>query len=286
MSGAKRQHSPEPDVRHYRAIFLSDIHLGTKGCKAEYLLDFLRFNEAETIYLVGDIVDGWRLKRSWYWPQAHNDVVQKLLRKARKGTEIVYVPGNHDEALRNYTGIHFGGVVVANDTIHETADGKRLLVMHGDAFDGVVKYAKWLALLGDWAYNVMLQVNTWYNHARRVLGFGYWSLSAYLKNKVKNAVKFVDDFESAVAEEARRRKVDGVVCGHIHKAEMRDIDGILYINDGDWVESCTALVEHQDGRLEIIHWAEERDFSMLRLGAAEGAKAASAPLGEKEYAAR
>jgi UDP-2,3-diacylglucosamine pyrophosphatase LpxH len=265
MAGAERQKKPEPETASYRAIFLSDIHLGTKGCKAEYLLDFLRYNEAETLYLVGDIVDGWRLKKSWYWPQAHNDVVQKLLRKARKGTNLIYVPGNHDEALRNYTGIHFGGVLVASDYIHETADGKRLLVLHGDAFDGVVKYAKWLALLGDWAYNVMLQVNTWFNRARRTLGFGYWSLSAYLKNKVKNAVQFVDDFETAVAEEARRRQVDGVVCGHIHKAEMREIGGILYINDGDWVESCTALVEHHDGRLEIIHWAEERDFSMLRL---------------------
>ncbi len=241
MAGEERRRKPDPEVRHYRAIFLSDIHLGTKGCKADFLLDFLRFNEADRIYLVGDIVDGWRLKKTWYWPQAHNDVVQKLLRKARKGTKIIYVPGNHDEALRNYTGVHFGGVVVASDTIHETADGRRLLVLHGDAFDGVVKYAKWLALLGDWAYNVMLQVNTWYNHTRRALGFGYWSLSAYLKNKVKNAVDFVDDFERAVAEEARRRQVDGVVCGHIHKAEMREIEGILYINDGDWVESCTAL---------------------------------------------
>ncbi len=285
MAGAKRQAKPEPEMRHYRAIFLSDIHLGTKGCKAEFLLDFLKYNDADTIYLVGDIVDGWRLKRSWYWPQAHNDVVQKFLRKARKGCRIVYVPGNHDESLRNYTGVHFGGVLVASDTIHETADGKQLLVMHGDAFDGVVKYAKWLALLGDWAYNLMLQVNTWYNLARRTLGFGYWSLSAYLKNKVKNAVKFVDDFERAVAEEARRRNLDGVVCGHIHKAEMRDIDGILYINDGDWVESCTALVEHQDGRLEIVNWAEQRHFSMLTPGEAASQSPKKAVAAEKELAA-
>ena len=284
MAGAERQKKPEPETRHYRAVFLSDIHLGTRGCKAEFLLDFLRYNEADKIYLVGDIVDGWRLKKTWYWPQAHNDVVQKLLRKARKGTEIIYVPGNHDEALRNYTGVHFGGVVVASDTVHETADGKRLLVLHGDAFDGVVKYAKWLALLGDWAYNVMLRINTWYNVTRRVLGFGYWSLSAYLKNKVKNAVKFVDDFERAVADEARRRNLDGVVCGHIHKAEMREIDGILYINDGDWVESCTALVEHHDGRLEIVHWAEERNFSMLNLPRSD-AEANGAPAAKKEYAA-
>ncbi|MDX1712091.1 MAG: UDP-2,3-diacylglucosamine diphosphatase, partial [Rhodovibrionaceae bacterium] len=194
--------------KRYRAIFLSDIHLGTRGCKAEFLLDFLRYNDAETIYLVGDIVDGWRLKRSWYWPQAHNDVVQKLLRKARKGARVVYVPGNHDEAFRDYTGTHFGGVEVKLDDIHVTADGKRLLVMHGDAFDGIVRYAKWLALLGDWAYTVCLTLNTYVNHARRRFGFGYWSLSSYLKNKVKNAVQFVDNYERAVAEEARRRKAD------------------------------------------------------------------------------
>ncbi|MET4805488.1 UDP-2,3-diacylglucosamine pyrophosphatase LpxH [Limibacillus sp. MBR-115] len=257
----------EPDnptkSRQYRAIFLSDIHLGTRGCQAEYLLDFLKYNDAEIIYLAGDIIDGWRLKRSWYWPQSHNDVVQKLLRKARKGAKLVYVPGNHDEALRQYIGVHFGGVVVAQDMIHTTADGKRLLVMHGDAFDGVVRYARWLALLGDSAYTLALTINTWFNFARRKLGLGYWSLSAYLKNKVKNAVKFVDSFERAVAQEAQRRGVDGVVCGHIHKAEMRTIGDILYINDGDWVESCTALVEHHDGRLEIIAWAEQRNFSML-----------------------
>ncbi len=253
-------------TRRYRTIFLSDIHLGTRGCKAEFLLDFLRWNEAETIYLVGDIVDGWRLKRSWYWPQAHNDVVQKLLRKARKGARIIYVPGNHDEAFRDYTGTHFGGVEVRVDDIHETADGKRLLVLHGDAFDGIVRYAKWLALLGDWAYNVCLATNHWFNVVRRRLGFPYWSLSAFLKNKVKNAVQYVDNFERAVADEAQRRKVDGVVCGHIHKAEIREIEGVTYMNDGDWVESCTALVEHPDGTMEIIHWADLRDFSMLEAG--------------------
>ncbi len=247
----------------YRAIWISDIHLGTRGCKADFLLDFLRHTESETLYLVGDIVDAWRLKRNWYWPEAHNTVVQKILRKARKGTRVIYIPGNHDEALRDYIGIHFGGIEVRTDTIHETDDGKRLLVMHGDAFDGVVRYAKWLALVGDWAYNLMLEMNTWFNMARRRLGFGYWSLSAYLKNKVKNAVQFVDNFEQAVVEEARRRGVDGVVCGHIHKAEMCRIDEILYCNDGDWVESCTALVEHGGGRLEILNWAETREFSML-----------------------
>ncbi|MGF1593899.1 MAG: UDP-2,3-diacylglucosamine diphosphatase [Kiloniellaceae bacterium] len=256
-------YGPSARSARYRTIFISDIHLGTRGCKADYLLDFLKHNDCETLYLVGDIFDGWRLKRTWYWPQAHNDVVQKLLRKVRKGMRLVYVPGNHDEVLRGYPGMHFGGVEVRKEAIHETADGRRLLVIHGDEFDGVVKYARWLALLGDWAYVVMLQVNTWFNYLRRKLGFGYWSLSAYLKHRVKNAVQFIGDFEAAVVAEARRQGVDGVVCGHIHTAEMRMIDGVLYINDGDWVESCTALVEHMDGRLEILPWAELRALPML-----------------------
>ena len=264
----------EDDVRRFRAIWISDVHLGTKASKADYLLEFLRRTESETLYLVGDIFDGWRLKRHWYWPQAHNDVIQKLLRKARKGTRVIYVPGNHDEALRDYVDNHFGGVYVTEEAIHTTADGRRLLVLHGDQFDGVVKYAKWIALLGDWAYNAMIAVNLWFNQIRRRCGFGYWSLSAYLKGKVKNAVQFIDNFERAVADEARRRQVDGVVCGHIHKAEIREIDGILYCNDGDWVESCTAMVEHQDGRLEIVHWAEIRSLSPLdRIVEAEPAAA-------------
>ena len=262
------------EPRRYRSIWISDVHLGTRGCQAELLLDFLKYSESDYLYLVGDIVDGWRLKRSWYWAQSHNDVVQKLLRKARKGTKVIYVPGNHDEALRDYVDNHFGGVYVTEEAIHTTADGRRLLVLHGDQFDGVVKYAKWIALLGDWAYNVMIAVNLWFNRIRRRFGFGYWSLSAYLKGKVKNAVQFIDNFERAVADEARRRQVDGVVCGHIHKAEIREIDGILYCNDGDWVESCTAMVEHQDGRLEIVHWAEIRSLSPLdRIVEAEPAAA-------------
>ena len=205
------------------------------------------------------------MKKSWYWTQAHNDVIQKLLRKARKGAQIIYIPGNHDEALRDFSAsaLQFGGIALQDEAIHVTADGKRLLVIHGDAFDGVVKYAKWLALLGDWAYTAMLGCNLIFNRIRRRLGYGYWSLSAYLKAKVKNAVEFIGDYERTVAEEARRRGVDGIVCGHIHKAEMRMIDGILYCNDGDWVESCTALVEHLDGRLEIIHWMEQRAFDPL-----------------------
>lgn len=242
------------ELRHYRTLFLSDIHLGTRGCQAELLLDFMRFNDAETIYLVGDIVDAWRLRRSWYWSQAHNDVVQKLLRKGRKGARIVYLPGNHDEFLRNYLGTHFGGVEVVDTCIHDTVDGRRLLVIHGDQFDVVVRHAKWLAFLGDWAYEAALGVNTVLNKVRRFLGFPYWSLSAWAKLKVKNAVNFIGAFEQALSGEARRQGADGVVCGHIHHAAMRDIGGIAYINTGDWVESCTAVAEHHDGRLEILRW--------------------------------
>ena len=253
-----------PD-KDYRTIWISDVHLGTRGCQAEFLLDFLKHNHAETYYLVGDIFDGWRMKKSWYWTQAHNDVIQKLLRKARKGAQIIYIPGNHDEALRDFSAsaLQFGGIALQDEAIHVTADGKRLLVIHGDAFDGVVKYAKWLALLGDWAYTAMLGCNIVFNRIRRRLGYGYWSLSAYLKAKVKNAVEFVGDYERAIAEEARRRGVDGIVCGHIHKPEIRMIDGVLYCNDGDWVESCSALVEHLDGRLEIVIWMERRAFDPL-----------------------
>jgi UDP-2,3-diacylglucosamine pyrophosphatase LpxH len=250
-------------TRRYRTVFISDVHLGTRGCQAELLLDFIRHTECETLYLVGDIFDGWRLKSGWYWPQAHNDVVQKVLRMARKGVKVIYVPGNHDEFARQYCGSSFGGVSVVEDDIHVTADGRRLLIVHGDHFDGVVSYAKWLSLLGDWAYAIVLALNTSFNRIRRRLGFGYWSLSAYLKGKVKNAVQFIADFEAAVAEEARRRGVDGVVCGHIHKADLRRIGGLIYANDGDWVESCTALVEHVDGRLEIVEWAKLRSWSMI-----------------------
>jgi UDP-2,3-diacylglucosamine pyrophosphatase LpxH len=262
--------------RRYRSVFISDVHLGTRGCKADFLLDFLRSVESENLYLVGDIVDGWRLRRSWYWPQAHNDVVQKLLRKARKGTRVFYVPGNHDEFARAYVENDFGHVRLVHDAVHQTADGRRLLVIHGDEFDGVVLYAKWLALLGDSAYTLALALNHWFNMIRRKMGLPYWSLSKYLKHKVKNAVTFIAKYEEAMADEARRRGCDGVICGHIHHAEIRQIDGILYCNDGDWVESCTALVEHFDGRLEILDWSKERDFSPLEAyrGAPEAQAAA------------
>src|SRR5258707_688784 len=247
----------------FRSIWISDMRLWTRGCKADFLVDFLRHNESEILYLVGDIVDGWRLQKSWYWAQSHNDVVQKLLRKARKGTRVIYIPGNHDEWLRDYLDLELGGIALREDAVHVTADGKRLLVLHGDRFDGVVKYAKWLALVGDGAYTLALWLNFHLNVVRRSLGYSYWSLSAYLKSRVKNAVQFVGSFAAAVVEEARRRGVDGVVCGHIHMAEIREIDGILYCNDGDWVESCTALVEHFDGRLEIVTWTEKREFDLL-----------------------
>jgi len=254
---------PDDTVHLYRAIWISDIHLGTRGCKAEFLLDFLRCNESEYLYLVGDIVDGWQLRKSWYWAQAHNDVIQKILRKARKGTNVFYTPGNHDEMLRNYTDLELGNIHVVSTAIHQTADGKRLLVLHGDQFDGIIRYARWLALLGDSAYNFMLFANHYFNLARRRLGYPYWSLSAYLKHRVKNATEYIGRFADTVAAEARKHQVDGVVCGHIHFAEIRDIGGVLYCNDGDWVESCTALVEHLDGRLEIIEWLDRRALDPL-----------------------
>jgi UDP-2,3-diacylglucosamine pyrophosphatase LpxH len=246
-----------PAVR-CRTAFISDVHLGTKGCQAALLLEFIRELECETLYLVGDIVDGWKMKSGWFWPQAHNDVVQKILRLARKGVQVIYIPGNHDDRIRDFCGVHFGGVVVARDAIHEAADGKRYLVTHGDEFDGVVQHAKWLAFLGDWSYRALITLNTHFNRARHALGLGYWSLSAFLKHRVKDAVKFIDNFEQAMAEEARRRGVQGVICGHIHHAEMRHIGGVAYLNDGDWVESCTALVERHDGRFEIVRWLEAR----------------------------
>ncbi len=238
----------------YRTIWLSDMHLGTRGCNAEHILDFLKENDAETIYLVGDIVDGWRLSRKFYWPQSHNDVVQKLLRKVRKGVRMIYIPGNHDEFLRPYAGNKMGGIEIVNEAIHKTADGRRLLIIHGDRFDGVVTYHKWLAILGDWAYVTLLAVNRWYGRIRRRFGYGHWSLSAFLKHKVKKAVSFISNYETAIAHECRQRGFDGIVCGHIHHAEIKTIDGILYCNSGDFVESCSALVEDFDGKISIVHW--------------------------------
>ena len=251
-------HEPDeeaPKLR-YRAVFISDIHLGTVGCQADALLDFLKHHSSDYLYLVGDIVDGWQLRRRWFWPQAHNDVVQKLLRRARKGCHVVFVPGNHDEFARGFVGHKFGDITVHRDTVHTTAQGVSLWVTHGDYFDGVIQCAKWLAYLGDNAYEFTLKLNRSLNSLRARMGLPYWSLSQYLKGKVKTALNYVTDFEVAVAKEARHRGHAGVVCGHIHRAEMRDINGTLYCNDGDWVESRSALVEHMDGRLEIVFWDE------------------------------
>jgi UDP-2,3-diacylglucosamine pyrophosphatase LpxH len=245
--------------RRYRALFISDVHLGTRGCQADRLLDFIRHHDADTIYLVGDIIDGWALRSGWYWPQAHNDVVQKLLRKARKGARVIYTPGNHDEFLRDYFGTHFGGIEVVDRAIHVGPNGTRYLVVHGDHFDLVVTQARWLALLGDKAYDVALLANRWFNLARRRLGFGYWSLSQWAKLKVKNAVNFIGEFERTLVDEANRHDVEGVVCGHIHHAAIHNDYGIHYINCGDWVESCTAIAEHFDGRFEIITWTQIGD---------------------------
>jgi UDP-2,3-diacylglucosamine pyrophosphatase LpxH len=268
--------SDNPEARRYRALFISDVHLGTKGCQAELLLDFLKYHESDVLYLVGDIVDGWRLRQSWYWPQKHNDVVQKLLRKGRKGTRMLYLPGNHDEFLRDYYGTHFGGIDVVETVIHEAADGKRYLVIHGDVFDVVVRHAKWLAFLGDWAYTAALGVNTYVNLVRRRLGLTYWSLSQWAKLKVKNAVNYIGKFEEAVAEEAKRHNVDGVICGHIHHAAIHDQFGVRYVNCGDWVESCTAIAEHDDGHMEIIRWIRRVETAPQE-GAdlVEGARAAA-----------
>jgi UDP-2,3-diacylglucosamine pyrophosphatase LpxH len=246
----------QPRQQRHRTIWISDIHLGTRGCKAEMLLDFLRHNESDMLYLVGDIVDGWRLTRAWFWRPSHNAVIDEILRKARAGTRVIYVPGNHDEALRPYVGHTFAGIEVIGEAIHETADGRRLLVIHGDHFDGVVMYARWLAYLGDWAYGMALRLNDVVASVRRRVGLPYWSLSRWLKNQVKNAVEYISRYEHAVVREAQRRNLDGVVCGHIHKAEMRQMGGILYCNDGDWVESCTALVEDYAGKLQIITWTD------------------------------
>ena len=243
--------------KRYRTIWISDVHLGTRGCNAAMLIDFLDHVDSDTMYLVGDIIDGWRLKKKFYWPQAHNDVVRRILKRAKRGARIVYVPGNHDERFRQFTGMNFGGVEIRRHAIHETADGRRLLVIHGDEFDAVMLSQRWLAQLGDAAYEARMALTRAMNHVRRWLGLPYWSLSKYAKSKVKNAVAFITRFEEVVAKAAGARGVDGVVAGHIHAADMRTIHGVSYYNDGDWVEGCTALVEHFDGRMEILHWADE-----------------------------
>jgi len=245
-----------PPKERVKTLFISDVHLGTRGCQAEALLDFLKHYDSEVIYLVGDIVDGWRLKSSWHWPQAHNVVVQKLLRKARKGTRVVYIPGNHDEFLRAYVGDNFGGVEILEEAVCQLVDGRKALILHGDKFDTVVRNMKWLAHLGDWAYDFAIFINRYLNLVRRWMGLPYWSFSAAAKAKVKQAVNFIGSFERAVIADARHQGADVVICGHIHHAANRPLNGILYLNCGDWVESRTAIAEHFDGRIELIRWDE------------------------------
>lgn len=252
----RRNEAPGGRAR-YRTIWISDIHLGTRGCNARMLIDFLDHTDSETIYLVGDIIDGWRLKKRFYWPTTHNDVVLRLMKRAKRGTRVIYIPGNHDEMFRQFSGLNFGGVEIRRKAIHETADGRRLLVLHGDEFDTIMLAHRWLAFIGDAAYGALLRLNVVVNRVRQQFDLPYWSLSKMAKHKVKNAVEFISRYEEVVARAADVRGVDGVVCGHIHTAEIREIGGVAYYNDGDWVEGCTALVEHFDGRMEVLHWADE-----------------------------
>lgn len=260
---ASQPEGPEPaDVKRtkYRTIWISDVHLGTKGCNAAMLIDFLDHTDSETMYLVGDIIDGWQLKKKFYWPTEHNDIAWRLLKRAKRGTRIIYIPGNHDEMFRQFTGLNFGGIEILRTAFHDTADGRRLMVLHGDEFDAVMLSHRWLAFIGDWAYQGAMRLNLVVNAARKALGKPYWSLSKAAKHKVKNAVEFISRYEEIVARAAGERGVDGVVCGHIHTAEARVFQHkgrrVEYWNDGDWVEGCNALVEHHDGRMEIVHWAD------------------------------
>ena len=240
-----------------RSVWISDVHLGFRGCQAEALLHFLHSIETEYLYLVGDIVDFWSLQKSPYWPQQHTNVVRSILGKAKHGTKVIYIPGNHDDVMREYAGYSFGNVEVHLDYVHTTLTGKKLLVLHGDEFDAIVKHSQFIAKLGSWAYDKLLQINHYVNFFRKIFKRNYWSLAKYLKLKVKNAVNYIGSFETALAHLAKDRAVDGVVCGHIHHAEVRTINSVLYCNDGDWVESCSTLIEHQDGHLELMYWADK-----------------------------
>ena len=243
----------------YKTIWISDIHLGTKGCQSTLLDNFLSSVKCEQLYLVGDIIDGWNLSRSSsYFPQEHVNILRRFLSKARKGTKIYYVVGNHDEFLRKYLDFFeskdLGNIHIANEFVHTTVDGKQLWVIHGDLYDGVTRYHKWISHAGDMAYNTLIAINGIFNKIRQRMGLGYWSLSAYLKHKVKQAVEFIVSFEDTVINECKKKGYDGVICGHIHHAEIKTIDDVTYYNDGDWVESCTALVENFNGTIEIIKW--------------------------------
>ncbi|HQR50244.1 MAG TPA: UDP-2,3-diacylglucosamine diphosphatase [Methylophilaceae bacterium] len=238
-----------------RSIFVSDIHLGTRGCQAGRLLDFLREYESEHLFLIGDIVDFWAMRRSIQWTATQNTVVQKVLRRARHGGKVVLIPGNHDEALREYDNTSFGDILIAGEWVHDTADGRRFLLVHGDLYDQVTRYHRWVAVLGDAAYDFLVRANDWLSLIRRTLRIpGYWSLAGYAKRKVKTAVNFICDFEDSVIHAVRERGLDGVICGHIHSAIIKQVERLTYVNCGDWVDSCTAIIEHVDGRLELIGW--------------------------------
>jgi UDP-2,3-diacylglucosamine pyrophosphatase LpxH len=248
-------------MMRYRSLWISDVHLGRTGCQAELLADFLRRHDCERLYLVGDIIDGWKLRQGWYWPQSHANVVREILSKAEQGTVVQYITGNHDEFLRRYVdhAMHFGNISIANEAIHHTADGRRLLVLHGDSFDMITRYFRRIAIAGDTAYHGLMRANIVINNVRARFDKPQWSLSAFVKHQVKRAVNFVSAFEEAVARDCRRRGLDGVICGHIHHAEMRKIHGVTYYNCGDWVESCTALAEDMNGRFEILRWVQQQD---------------------------
>lgn len=262
-AGERPGHGP----RRVRALFLSDIHLGTRSCQAERLLAFLREYESDYLFLVGDIVDVWAMKRSFFWPAAHNTIVQKVLRMARHSTRVIFVPGNHDEAFREYVGTSFGAVDVVAEYTHVTADGRRLWVTHGDQYDQVTTCHRWVSILGDMSYTVLVHINRLLSLSRRKLGIGgHWSLADYAKRNVLKAVAYIGDFEKAAAHEARQKMFDGVICGHIHTAVIKPVDGVTYYNCGDWVDSCTALVEHTDGRMELVRSTPE-----LKLASVPGA---------------
>ncbi|HSD75042.1 MAG TPA: UDP-2,3-diacylglucosamine diphosphatase [Steroidobacteraceae bacterium] len=243
---------------HLRTAFISDVHLGTRGCRADLLLEFLKSIHVETLVLVGDIIDMWSLRRNVFWPQEHINVIRTILGQAKRGTRVIYVPGNHDEVFRELAGSVFGNLEVQREYVHETVAGRRLLVVHGDEFDGMVKCSPWLAALGVWIYDVLLWLNHHLDVLRRALGFPYWSLASYLKHKSRNAVEHIRRFEHAAASLARRRGLDGIVCGHIHRARVTRLESVLYCNDGDWVESCTTLVEDLNGALSLWRWSEQR----------------------------
>lgn len=246
----------QPPLMHFRSVFVSDVHLGYHGCRAELLLSFLRNTRTEQLYLVGDIVDLESLQNQFCWPQAHSDVVRTLLGKATHGTRVIYIPGNHDHQFREYCGLRFGNVEVRRRCLHTTADGKRYLVTHGDEYDARVALNPLVSWVGDWLYRQMMFVHSQMNQVRLKLDMGYWSLATFLKQRSGTAQRYIDRYKDAVTAVASRRRLDGVICGHIHRPEQDHRNGIAYINDGDWVENCTALVEYQDGRFELINWPE------------------------------